>query len=57
MIGRSIEEIDVKENEYLKKDQVILSVNNISQYGNFKYISFDLKRGEILGFALIIYWL
>ena len=54
MIGRSIEEIDVKENEYLKKDQVILSVNNISQYGNFKNISFDLKRGEILGFAGLV---
>jgi len=54
MIGRSIEEIEVKENEYLKKDQVILSVNNISQYGNFKNISFDLKRGEILGFAGLV---
>ena len=54
MIGRSIEAIDVKENEYLKKDQVILSVNNISQYGNFKNISFDLKRGEILGFAGLV---
>ena len=54
MIGRSIEVIDVKENEYLKKDQVILSVNNISQYGNFKNISFDLKRGEILGFAGLV---
>tara|TARA_Y100001970_G_scaffold171776_1_gene210039 strand:+ start:21708 stop:23192 length:1485 start_codon:yes stop_codon:yes gene_type:complete len=54
MIGRSIEEIDVKENEYLKNDQVILSVKNISQPGNFKDISFDLKKGEILGFAGLV---
>jgi ABC-type sugar transport system ATPase subunit len=51
MIGRSIEDIDVKENDYLKNNETILSVNNISQYGNFKNISFDLKKGEILGFA------
>ena len=54
MIGRSIDEIDVKENEYLKNDQVILSVKNISQPGNFKDISFDLKKGEILGFAGLV---
>ena len=54
MIGRSIEEIDVRENEYLKNNETILSVNNISQYGNFKNISFDLKKGEILGFAGLV---
>ena len=36
MIGRSIEDIEVKENEYLKNNETILSVNNISQLGNFK---------------------
>jgi ABC-type sugar transport system ATPase subunit len=54
MIGRSIEDIDVKENDFLKKDEVILKVNNISQFGNFKNISFDLKKGEILGFAGLV---
>ena len=54
MIGRNIEEIDVIENEYLKKNEIILSVNNISQPGNFKNISFDLKKGEILGFAGLV---
>lgn len=54
MIGRSIEDIDVKENDYLKNNETILSVNNISQYGNFKNISFDLKKGEILGFAGLV---
>ena len=43
MIGRSIEDIDVKENDYLKNNEMILSVNNISQYGNFKNISFFKK--------------
>lgn len=54
MIGRNIEEIDVIENEYVKKNEIILSVNNISQLGNFKNISFDLKKGEILGFAGLV---
>ena len=54
MIGRNIEEIDVIENDYLKKNETILSVNNISQPGNFKNISFDLKKGEILGFAGLV---
>ena len=54
MIGRSIEDIEVKQNEYLKKNEIILSVNNISQLGNFKNISFDLKKGEILGFAGLV---
>ena len=54
MIGRSIEDIDVKENAYLKNNETILSVNNISQHGNFKNISFDLKKGEILGFAGLV---
>ena len=54
MIGRNIEEIDVIENEYVKKNEIILSVNNISQPGNFKNISFDLKKGEILGFAGLV---
>ena len=54
MIGRSIEDIDVKENDYLKNNQTILSVHNISQHGNFDNISFDLKKGEILGFAGLV---
>ncbi len=54
MIGRSIEDIEVKENDYLKSNETILSVNNISQVGNFKNISFDLKKGEILGFAGLV---
>jgi len=54
MIGRNIEDIDVKENDHLKNNETILSVNNISQYGNFKNISFDLKKGEILGFAGLV---
>ncbi len=54
MIGRNIEDIEVKENDYLKNNEIILSVNNITQFGNFKNISFDLKKGEILGFAGLV---
>ncbi len=54
MIGRNIEETEVKNNEYLKKDDYILNVKNLSLSKKFSNISFNLKRGEILGFAGLV---
>ena len=54
MIGRSIEKVEVKENDYLTKEEFVLSVKNISYSNKFKNISFDLRRGEILGFAGLV---
>ena len=54
MIGRSIEKVEVKENDYLGKEEFVLSVKNISYSNKFKNISFNLRRGEILGFAGLV---
>ena len=54
MIGRNIEETEVKENKFLKKDEYILNVKNLSLSKKFNDISFNLKKGEILGFAGLV---
>ena len=38
MIGRNIEETEVKENEFLKKDEYILNVKNLSLSKKFNDI-------------------
>ena len=54
MIGRNIENSEVKNNNFLEKNEYILNVKNLSLEKKFKDISFDLKRGEILGFAGLV---
>ena len=54
MIGRNIDEIEVKENKYLKNDEYILDIKNLSLSKKFSDISFNLKKGEILGFAGLV---
>ena len=54
MIGRNIENSEVKNNNLLEKNEYILNVKNLSLGKKFKDISFDLKRGEILGFAGLV---
>ncbi len=54
MIGRSIEKVEVKENDYLSKEEFVLSVKNLSYSNKFKNISFNLRKGEILGFAGLV---
>lgn len=50
MVGRTIFEEPKKESTALS-DDIVLSVQNLSDGGLLKDISFDLKHGEILGFA------
>ncbi|MAV63695.1 MAG: D-xylose ABC transporter ATP-binding protein [Candidatus Marinimicrobia bacterium] len=54
MIGRNIEETEIKNNEFLKNDDYILNVKNLSLSKKFSDISFNLKKGEILGFAGLV---
>ena len=54
MIGRNIEETEVKDNQFLKKDEYVLNVKNLSLSKKFSDISFNLKKGEILGFAGLV---
>lgn len=48
MVGSQLSEEFPKGN--IKKGSTVLSINNLSQKGKFNDISFEIKRGEILGF-------
>jgi len=48
MVGRKIE--DMYSIEHAKKGEIALSVKDLCSNGKFEHISFDLKRGELLGF-------
>jgi len=53
MVGRNLKNIfEVKRG--VPGDEVILSVRKLSCPGNFRDITFDLKKGEILGFAGLV---
>ena len=54
MIGRNIEETEVKENQFIKNYEYILNAKNLSLSKKFNDISFNLKSGEILGFAGLV---
>ena len=54
MIGRNIENTEVKNNDYISKEEYVLNIKNLSLEKKFNNISFNLKRGEILGFAGLV---
>lgn len=49
MVGREIKQVFHKEEADI--GEVVLSVKNLSREGKFKDISFEVRRGEILGIA------
>jgi len=49
MVGRTLDNLFPKMDVEIK--EVILKVENLTKQGEFKEISFNLKRGEILGMA------
>lgn len=53
MVGRVIDDLYPAKNG-AADEEVILSVRNLSEATRFKDISFDLKRGEVLGIAGLI---
>jgi ABC-type sugar transport system ATPase subunit len=54
MIGRDLKKTEVSENIYAKEKKVVLSVKNLTSYSKFRDVSFDLHKGEILGFAGLV---
>ena len=52
MVGRSIEQYYTKTNT--ATDETILTVEHLSDGGRAKDVSFDLRKGEILGFAGLV---
>ena len=53
MVGRDIGDI-FGEKSYEATEDVILEAKNLTRKGFFENISFDLKRGEILGFSGLV---
>lgn len=53
MVGRDIGDI-FGEKSYEATEEVILEAKNLTGKGSFENISFDLKKGEILGFSGLV---
>jgi ribose transport system ATP-binding protein len=47
LVGMSLE--NIFEKTYVKKGEVVLSVNNLTRKGYIEDVSFELRKGEILG--------
>lgn len=52
MVGRKLENYYVR--DFLKTEDTILKVDNLSKTGVLNDINFELKKGEILGFAGLV---
>ena len=52
MVGRSIEQFYVR--SYNEPSRVALQVNNLSRRGVFSDVSFEVRYGEVLGFAGLV---
>ncbi|MDR1613110.1 MAG: sugar ABC transporter ATP-binding protein [Planctomycetota bacterium] len=48
MVGRAVE--DMYDRKFFPPGEVVLEVGNITTRGKFTDVSFDLRRGEVLGF-------
>ena len=53
MVGHSVS-FEKIENDFLKRDEVVLSVKNLNYKNMVKNVSFELHKGEILGFAGLV---
>lgn len=54
MVGRSLQNYYTRDYDTLKEDQVILKVEHLTRKGVFQDISFQVRAGEILGFAGLV---
>ena len=52
MVGRTITNLFPKQD--VRAGEVVLSVENLTRVGSFHDVSFDLRRGEILGLAGLV---
>jgi len=52
MVGRSVDSVFIKEESTI--GEPVLGVRHLSREGRFEDVSFELRRGEVLGFAGLI---
>jgi len=52
MVGRTVKELFPKKD--VKAGKVVLRVNNLTRKGAFRNVSFELRKGEILGMAGLV---
>lgn len=53
MVGREMKQFYFRANDAVK-DEIVLSVDNLGRTGSFHDVSFQLKKGEILGVAGLV---
>lgn len=54
MVGRDLQNFYAREYNDLSKAPVALEVKNLTSEGSFKDVSFQVRKGEILGFAGLV---
>ncbi|MEX1307927.1 MAG: sugar ABC transporter ATP-binding protein [Eubacteriales bacterium] len=54
MVGRDLEKQELVAHTQIKQDEKILEVKNFSKKDKFHDISFDVKKGEVLGFGGLV---
>ncbi|RYH12400.1 sugar ABC transporter ATP-binding protein [Tropicimonas sp. IMCC6043] len=54
MVGRSLDTSEMAATRSADREDVVLSARNLSRGRKVKDVSFDLRRGEILGFAGLV---
>ena len=54
MVGRDVNAVASRMRESCVRDEVVLKVQGLSRKGVFEDVSFELRKGEILGFAGLV---
>ena len=54
MVGRSLQSYYTRSYDTIKEDDVVLKVENLTKRGVFEGISFQVRKGEILGFSGLV---
>lgn len=54
MVGRDVSAFAVRNNDRQYKEEIVLRVENLTRNDVFEAVSFELRKGEILGFAGLV---
>ena len=54
MVGRKIDTAEAAPTNSAQDQNILLEVNNLTRFGVFENVSFNIKKGEIVGFAGLV---